>query len=421
MKGTGTAGLISYLVLVFSFGLLSTYTSAHANGRSTASAGELRVLWSTSIPGATCVDTWDYDGDGIDEIFVNARNSLLKVYGLDGTIKAQISFPFKPQFEIGHHPTGSFHILAYSIWDYSVTVWDSSGTYLWFFPTPYGVDGAHWGDLNGDGRDEMVVGLNGVYGLHILSDSGQALWSDMTIANVWSQAIVPATDGNAGLVFATEAAGTIRMYTAGGGFVRSFRPLNQYCTYVNATRISSTGEIQVVTFAGDSAVAFDTTGQTMWISHGWDRPGTWPDEFEKGDLDGDGVIDWVYRPDSNSLSIRSADDGTQLALYEDGGRFVDYDIARCSKSPGALVALVNDSLIVFEYSPFPRCGDADGEGTINIADAVYLISYIFSHGPAPSPLAAGDADCSGDINIADCVYLINYIFSHGPQPCAGCK
>ena len=67
------------------------------------------------------------------------------------------------------------------------------------------------------------------------------------------------------------------------------------------------------------------------------------------------------------------------------------------------------------------CGDADGEGTINIADAVYLISYIFSHGPVPSPLAAGDADCSGDINIADCVYLISYIFSHGAAPCAGCK
>ncbi|MCX6832236.1 MAG: SBBP repeat-containing protein, partial [candidate division Zixibacteria bacterium] len=67
------------------------------------------------------------------------------------------------------------------------------------------------------------------------------------------------------------------------------------------------------------------------------------------------------------------------------------------------------------------CGDVDGEGTINIADAVYLISYIFSHGPAPSPLAAGDTDCSGDINIADAVYLINYIFSHGPQPCEACK
>lgn len=62
-------------------------------------------------------------------------------------------------------------------------------------------------------------------------------------------------------------------------------------------------------------------------------------------------------------------------------------------------------------------GDADGSGTVNISDAVYLINYIFSGGPAPAPLAAGDPDCSGAVNISDAVYLINYIFSGGPAPC----
>ncbi len=66
------------------------------------------------------------------------------------------------------------------------------------------------------------------------------------------------------------------------------------------------------------------------------------------------------------------------------------------------------------------CGDADGSLAVSIADAVYLINYIFSGGPAPSPIAAGDADCSGGISIADAVYLINYIFTGGPVPCAGC-
>ncbi len=66
------------------------------------------------------------------------------------------------------------------------------------------------------------------------------------------------------------------------------------------------------------------------------------------------------------------------------------------------------------------CGDADGSLAVSIADAVYLINYIFSSGPAPSPIAAGDADCSGGISIADAVYLINYIFAGGPVPCAGC-
>jgi hypothetical protein len=67
------------------------------------------------------------------------------------------------------------------------------------------------------------------------------------------------------------------------------------------------------------------------------------------------------------------------------------------------------------------CGDADANGMVNISDAVYLIAYIFSGGPAPNPIDAGDVDCNGFVNISDAVYLINYIFGGGPAPCAGCK
>jgi immune inhibitor A len=66
-------------------------------------------------------------------------------------------------------------------------------------------------------------------------------------------------------------------------------------------------------------------------------------------------------------------------------------------------------------------GDVDGDGSITIADVVFLIDYIFRGGPAPQPLSLGDVDCSGSINIADVVYLINYIFGHGSAPCAECK
>jgi hypothetical protein len=66
------------------------------------------------------------------------------------------------------------------------------------------------------------------------------------------------------------------------------------------------------------------------------------------------------------------------------------------------------------------CGDADASGAVDIDDVVYLISYIFSGGPAPDPVESGDADCSGGIDIDDVVYLIAYIFSGGPEPCADC-
>jgi hypothetical protein len=67
------------------------------------------------------------------------------------------------------------------------------------------------------------------------------------------------------------------------------------------------------------------------------------------------------------------------------------------------------------------CGDADNSGSVDISDAVYLIAYIFSGGPAPNPLVAGDANCDSAVDISDAVYLIAYIFSGGPAPCKSCK
>jgi hypothetical protein len=63
-----------------------------------------------------------------------------------------------------------------------------------------------------------------------------------------------------------------------------------------------------------------------------------------------------------------------------------------------------------------RCGDANGDEAISIADAVYQINYIFRGGPAPDPVEAGDANGDGNINVADAVYLVNYIFRGGPNP-----
>ncbi|MFH1894273.1 MAG: M64 family metallopeptidase [Candidatus Zixiibacteriota bacterium] len=66
---------------------------------------------------------------------------------------------------------------------------------------------------------------------------------------------------------------------------------------------------------------------------------------------------------------------------------------------------------------FSNCGDADGSTEIDIDDAVFLISYIFTGGHPPVPIETGDADCSSAIDIDDVVYLISYIFTGGPQPC----
>jgi len=63
------------------------------------------------------------------------------------------------------------------------------------------------------------------------------------------------------------------------------------------------------------------------------------------------------------------------------------------------------------------CGDANGDKSVNIGDAVYVINFIFKGGPPPSPLEAGDANCDHARNVGDAVYVINYIFKGGLAPC----
>lgn len=61
-------------------------------------------------------------------------------------------------------------------------------------------------------------------------------------------------------------------------------------------------------------------------------------------------------------------------------------------------------------------GDATHSGTVNIGDVTYLISHIFTGGPAPFCDGEGDPDGNGGINIGDVTYLIARIFSGGPEP-----
>jgi agmatine/peptidylarginine deiminase len=73
---------------------------------------------------------------------------------------------------------------------------------------------------------------------------------------------------------------------------------------------------------------------------------------------------------------------------------------------------VNQEITISVY----RCGDANSDSDINVADAVFLINYVFKGGPAPEPMLAGDANSDGELNVADAVFIINYVFKSGSPP-----
>jgi hypothetical protein len=66
------------------------------------------------------------------------------------------------------------------------------------------------------------------------------------------------------------------------------------------------------------------------------------------------------------------------------------------------------------------CGDASGDGQVNVGDAVYLVNFVFKGGPAPGLWCLGDANGDSDTNVGDVVFLINYVFKGGEAPMATC-
>ncbi len=64
-----------------------------------------------------------------------------------------------------------------------------------------------------------------------------------------------------------------------------------------------------------------------------------------------------------------------------------------------------------------RPGDANADGTANVADAVRIIKYVFSDAYiGPYHVCSGDANGDCSVNIGDTVHLINFVFKNGTPP-----
>ncbi len=72
--------------------------------------------------------------------------------------------------------------------------------------------------------------------------------------------------------------------------------------------------------------------------------------------------------------------------------------------------------VVAEGTLFER-GDTNSDGTVNIADSIFLFEYLFVVGaPEPQCFQTGDINNDEGLNVADGIYLLTYLFSEGPPP-----
>jgi len=71
---------------------------------------------------------------------------------------------------------------------------------------------------------------------------------------------------------------------------------------------------------------------------------------------------------------------------------------------------------MLSFSGFYR-GDVNQDGLLDVADAVYMINYLYKSGPAPLPFAdQGDVNHDKIMDVSDIVFLLNYLYKSGPAP-----
>ncbi len=135
------------------------------------------------------------------------------------------------------------------------------------------------------------------------------------------------------------------------------------------------------------------------------------------------VIDTVVTlPLFGESDFLRADDGLQC---EGGGavhplRQVYLGFAAATGSAGAIVEIDNLAIELYE-NPEPHVrfmrGEVNGDGTVDIGDAIFILTYLFAAGTAPSCLDAADTNDDGTIDLADGIAYLGHLFAQaGPLP-----
>ncbi len=185
-----------------------------------------------------------------------------------------------------------------------------------------------------------------------------------------------------------------------------------------------------------------TAGQ--WAEHIVDPIVEHPEGLAVQDLDGDGHLEilaselffefwtqlvhnlYLYEDDSGSgtwSKVNLVPNGRNSHLFQlaDINEDCNIDIIHQTAGDFWVVYMENISNLTPCEQEFRR-GDCNVDGTVNIADAIFNLSYQFQMGPSHC-LDAHDVNDNGAVNIADVVFQVTHLFGMGspiPAPFPDC-
>jgi hypothetical protein len=146
-----------------------------------------------------------------------------------------------------------------------------------------------------------------------------------------------------------------------------------------------------------------------------------------GDLDGDGDLDWVISSYGGGFWWVMMNDGT--GSFEREQEFLATSNPSCAvlyDSDGdgdldmALTDEIHDTITLMRHKGGSaerfRRGDGNGDGAVDLSDAVFGLLHLFAGGRAPACFKAADANDDGTIEVTDPIVILDYLFGEGALP-----
>jgi len=208
--------------------------------------------------------------------------------------------------------------------------------------------------------------------------------------------------------------GSFHDFDIGGDTVNIDRNISTCWDYNRPAMNAAWGEIKLPFGCGYEPIinvhgmfGRSNPGNGLWNWYGyWDSCYTWmtdgPGHFSQNMSEGDGEA---------HFTLAAHDFGPNETYTLGVAHFGLFGLNDASSSS----ELAPLSTLVNKWVGFNR-GDVNNDGTVNLADIIYLAATI-NGGPGAIPFAhLGDVNIDGNIDIEDVNYLIDFYFWRGPYP-----